>query len=119
MKRLLLLACLLPCFASATPHLYADPYPTTGPRPDSVSLTVNGGAPIACALETVAGGVQPKCPLASITTPGTYTLVMTVTALGGVSGGNTYTSPGSASSAPFTYVFRSGSASPPVVRLAP
>ena len=104
---------------TAAPFLEATPYPASGPQPDAASFTVNGGAPVACQLVASAAGITPRCDLASITTPGTYTLVMTVTAKGGVSGGNTFTQAGSASSTPFSYSLRAGVATPPVVQLVP
>ena len=119
MKKLLLTILLTPLAALAAPFLQGDPYPANGPQPDAVSFTVNGGAPVACQLVAVPTGIQPKCDLASITTPGTYTLVMTASAKGGVSGGNIYTLPGSASSSPFSYTLRAGVATPPVVQLVP
>lgn len=119
MKKLLLIFLLLPLTVLAAPFLQGDAYPANGPQPDAVSFTVNGGAAVACQLVAVANGIQPKCDLASISTPGTYTLVMTVSAKGGVSGGNQYTLPGSASSSPFSYVLRAGIATPPVVQLVP
>lgn len=122
MKRLLYLAALLAMPASAAPFLYADAYPATGVQPDAASFTINGGSPIACQLETVAAGVRPKCDLASITTPGTYTLVVTVTKAGGIantSGGATVTQAGSASSAPFAYRLAGGSVPTPVLSVGP
>lgn len=105
--------------AIASPYLVSDPYAATGPQPDEASFTVNGGAPIPCVIESVTGGVRPKCDLSSINTAGTYTLVLTVKALGGVAGGNTYTAPGSASSAPFAYTFKSGNVTIPLPKLIP
>jgi hypothetical protein len=119
MRKLLVLMTLVTSNVFAAPFLVSDPYPSTGAQPDSASFTVNGGTPISCTVETVTGGVQPKCDLSSIKTAGVYTLVMTVTAVGGVSGGNTYTSPGSASSAPFAYTYKSGSVSIPMPKLIP
>lgn len=119
MKKLLIIAALLASNAMAAPFLVSDPYPATGPQPDKASFTVNGGTPINCTIETVSGGIQPKCDLTSIGTAGVYTLVMTVTATGGVAGGNTYTAPGSASSAPFAYTYKSGSVSIPMPKLIP
>jgi hypothetical protein len=87
--------------AFAAPHLYADPYPATGVQPDSVTMTVNGGAPQACELTAVAGGLQPRCDLAALTA-GTYTLVMTASRAAGCSGSTCWAA-GSASSAPFSY----------------
>lgn len=107
---------------AANPFLTADAYPASGTQPDGASVTVNGGAPIACVIETVAGGVRPKCDLVSITAPGTYTLVLTVTrsaACTPSAGGSTCTGAGSASSAPFSYVWRAGTVTAPVARAEP
>ena len=123
MKYLIALALTTASFtASAAPFLYADPYAATGVQPDTASLTVNGGAPIQCQLMTVTAGLQPKCDLGSITTVGTYTLVMTVAKAASITnttGGATNTGGGTASSAPFSYVLRSGNVSAPVLRVAP
>ena len=108
--------------AHAAPFLYADPYPSTATQPDSASLSVNGGAPISCLLEMVTGGKRPKCDLASITSPGTYTLVMTVSVAGGIVNGTntaTNTQAGSASSAPFSYTLKGGSVATPVLSVGP
>ena len=123
MKHLFAVALTMASFtASAAPFLYADPYPATGVQPDTASLIVNGGAPIQCQLVTMTAGLQPKCDLGSITTVGTYTLVMTVAKAASITttpGGATNTGGGTASSAPFTYVLRSGNVSAPVLRVAP
>jgi hypothetical protein len=108
--------------AQAAPFLLADAYPPTVTQPDSASFTVNGGAAIACTIETVTAGKRPKCDLASITTPGTYTLVLTATkAPSIVNAPNTATNDagGSASSAPFAYVFKSGGVSLPSLTVTP
>lgn len=108
--------------ATAAPHLYADPYPATGVQPDAAEFTVNGGAPQPCELVSVAGGVQPKCDLAALTAPGTYTLVMTVTKAGGIINtptGAVNTSGGSASSAPFRYELVIDGVGTPTLRVAP
>lgn len=102
--KLIPIACalILPMWASAAPHLYADPYPPTGVVPDSVTMSVNGGASVACELIDVAGGKQPRCDLAALT-PGTYTLVMTASRAAGCAGSTCWAA-GSASSVPFNYV---------------
>ena len=108
--------------ANAAPFLYADPYPPTATQPDTARFTINGGAPISCTLETVTGGIRPKCDLASITTPGTYTLVMTVSKAATITNGTgtaTNDPGGSASSDPFAYVLRAGSVSKPALSVAP
>lgn len=124
MRKTLTLAALLliSTATQAAPFLLADPYPASAPQPDSASFTVNGGAPVACQLVTVAGGVQPKCDLASITAPGTYTLVMTVSRAGGIvngPNGATNTAAGSASSSPFAYRLLVGNVPTPVLSVAP
>lgn len=121
MKHLLTLPVLLACSAAlAGPHtLTANPYATV---PAAVVFTVNGGPPIACALPAVTGGWQPTCSLTSITLPGTYTLVMTVTT--NTNCINTLdaadcTGAGSASSAPFTYTWRDAVVPTPVLQVVP
>jgi hypothetical protein len=104
---------LLPSLAGAL-TLYADPYPPTVTQPDAASFTVNGGASIACPLVTVAAGLQLQCPLASITAPGIYTLVVTVTKTAGCNAaGDTCWGAGSASSAPFVFAWQGGGVSAP------
>lgn len=121
MRNLILIACLACGSATAAPTLTADPYPTTVVQPDSASFTVNGGAPIACTLPVSAAGKTPTCDLASITVPGTYTLVMKVTKAAGCNAeGNECWPEGSASSAPFVYKWRaSGASAPAGLRVAP
>lgn len=119
---LTLILALWSSLCAASPFLTADVYPATATQPDGASVTVNGGAPIACVVESVTGGVRPKCDLASITTSGTYTLVLTVTRSANCApsaGGSTCTGAGSASSAPFAYVWRAGSVTAPVARVEP
>jgi hypothetical protein len=111
----LLLACGL---CNAAPTLTADPYPSTGTQPSAAVVTVNGGTPQPCTLRTVAGGLQPTCDLASITVPGTYTLVLTVSTVAGCTG-NACTGAGSASSAPFSYQWLGSVVPIPVLRLSP
>jgi hypothetical protein len=103
----LLALLLLPIGVQAAPFLTPDPYPATGTQPDSASMTINGGSPVACSLATVTGGIQPKCDLASITSPGSYTLVLTVVKNASIVNGTntaTNTAGSQASSAPFVYV---------------
>lgn len=117
-----LLASMFPLCANAAPFLMANPYPSTVTQPDGASYTINGGTPVACTIETVAGGVQPKCDLAGITAAGTYTLVMTVTRSANIVNGTntgTVTQAGSASSVPFSYVLRSGAVTGPTLTVAP
>ena len=117
MKHLLALFLALFAFAAqAAPFLYSEAYPATGAQPDAATVTINGGAPVTCTVQTVTAGKQPKCDLASITSPGTYTLVLTVTKAAGIvntTGGATNDPGGSASSSPFAYVLR-GSFAPTV-----
>jgi hypothetical protein len=100
------------------PTLYADPYPATGVQPAAAVFSINGGTPIACTLVAVSGGLQPQCDLVSIVTPGTYTLVMTVSTVAGCTG-NACTGPGSASSAPFSYQWLGSVVPGPVLHIKP
>lgn len=111
MRALLLM--LLASQASAAPFLVSEQIDA-----DAVSMTVNGGAAVPCAI--VAN--VPKCDLAGITAPGTYTLVMIATRNAGIvnaPNAGTVTQSGAASSAPFTYVLRGASVPTPVLRVAP
>ena len=116
-----LLAFFAASMAFAAPTLTADPYPASETQPDSASLTINGGAPIACTLPTVPAGKVPTCDLASVMAAGTYTLVLTVTkAAGCAPTGDECWSAGSAPSAPFVYKWRaSGASAPTALRVAP
>ncbi len=124
MKHLLAfaLACLAVA-AQAAPTLSADPYPSTGPQPTSVTLTVNGSPGPACTLVAGTGGsLTPRCDLAALAVPGTYTLVMTAVTTGGCTQPTspaTCTQAGSASSVPFSLSLQGASATRPVVRVAP
>lgn len=122
MKHLLTLPVLLACTAAlAAPTLTANPYPPEAIQPAAVSFTVNGGAPKVCTLVPVAGGLQPTCDLASITAPGTYTLVMTATSNAGcvsAPSAATCNGAGSASSAPFAYTWLGNAIAPPVISRA-
>lgn len=107
----LLLSGILGVSSAATPtKVVADP--VAAGSIDAVSCTINGGAAIAGTLPTVTGGVEPTCPLTSITGPGKYTIVMTVvknetlTNVPGTSGA--YNPGGSASSSPFVYDWLTG-----------
>lgn len=118
---LALAAALCPLFAQAAPFLSADPYgpdTATAAQPDSAEFTVNGAAPIACTLVAVPGGKQPRCDLSSITSSGTYTLVMTVKRAGPSCGNTSATAGqctfgGSAASVPFAYTLKSGTVGAP------
>lgn len=125
MKRLLPLFLLaLTAHASAGPTLVADPYPSTGPQPTSVGVTVNGSAApgVNCTLpKDAAGAVKPTCDLTSLT-PGAYTIVMMVS---NAANCPNPTSPatcvggGSVSSAPFMLNLLPGLATSPTLRVAP
>lgn len=107
--------------AQAAPNLTSTPY-AAADAPDAASFTVNGGAPISCALPNTAAGVTPTCNLGSITTPGVYTLVMTVTrnaACTNTTNAGSCGTAGTASSPPFAYTLRNGSVSAPVLKLVP
>lgn len=116
MQRLLLSFILFPSLVGAQ-TLYADPYTDSMVMPETASFTINGGAPIPCELRSVPTGKQPACPLASIRTPGTYTLVMTVSKPVSCPTPDTC-SGGSASSAPFEYRWL-GFPVPPGLHLKP
>lgn len=105
--------------AYAAPTLTSDPYAVA---PAAATFTVNGGSPKACTLPAVTGGVQPTCDLVSIATPGTYTIVLTVTT--NTNCVNTLNAAdcsgaGSASSAPFAYTWRGSVVPGPVLRVSP
>lgn len=115
---LILLAAVVTA-AAAAPTLTANPYAVA---PAAATLSVDGGPPIACTLPSVSGGVQPTCDLASITAPGTYTLVLTVTK--NAECVNTLNAAecsgaGSASSAPFAYTWKGSVVPTPVLSVAP
>jgi hypothetical protein len=121
----LALACLSAfAQAQAAPwKLTAAAYPATAPQPSAATFNVNGGPQIACALLAVAnGGIQPSCTLASITSYGTFTLVMIATFAAGcvnVANAATCTTGGVVSSAPFAFTYSSGLASSPVLSVTP
>lgn len=124
MKHSLILTAALVCAsATAAPTLVAAPYAVGPDQPETASLRIDGGAPLPCVLRLAAGGtLQPVCDLASITVPGVYRLVLSVsnrTVLTNEDGGGTYVVGGTAEAAPFTYTFRRGAAAPPVPKLAP
>lgn len=123
MKYVPALCLLLLCgSAQAAPRLLADPYPATGVQPDTAAVTINGGAPLACTLVAVTGGLQPQCDLVSITNPGTYTLVMTVTKAASIvntPGGAVNSPGGSASSAPFSYRLQAAGVAGPTLSVSP
>ena len=84
---------------------------------------MDGGLPIPCVLKLAAGGtLQPICDLASISVPGVYKLVLSVsnrTVLIDEGGSGTYVVGGTTEAVPFSYTFRRGLASAPVPKLAP
>lgn len=123
-SRILLLLAVLSMCAHAQPTLTAAPYPTTATQPTAANLTVNGANPITCTLAAgSAGAVIPTCNLASITVPGTYTLVLNVSTQAGclppVANGATCTGGGAASSAPFSYRWNGSAVATPVLSVSP
>jgi hypothetical protein len=118
-----LLASLMPIAVSAAPHLFSAPYKAPATIPDSATLTINGGAPIACELTSTDEGVVPRCDLSSIKTSGTYTLVMTVCKASEIindPNAATNTVGGCVSSANFRYELRTGAVpTPPVLSVGP
>ena len=123
MKKLLLAVLLISSSATqAAPTLVVAGYPTTGPVPDSATFTINGGTPIACTIATVSNAVQAQCDLASITTAGTYTLIATPCAKGGIQNtptGAINVQAGCAPSNPFSYQLIKGLATTPTLTVAP
>ena len=125
MKRILATSILLALASvcAAAPSLVTAPYPSAAVQPTAASLSVNGGSAQACTLKAATdGSVQPVCDLAGITSPGAYTLVVTVTNPGGCTSGTntaTCTSGGSASSDPFTFNLRAGSVGKPLLSVTP
>ena len=108
MKTFLILSAALICAsASAAPTLVAAPYPVGPDQPEKASLSIDGGAPLPCILKLAAlGTLQPMCDLVSITVPGVYKLVLSVsnlTVLTNEDGGGTYVVGGTAEAAPFSY----------------
>lgn len=102
-----LLLAALASTAQADPFVYADPYPASIQQPAGVVFTINGGDRITCeAVRPADGSLLPKCDLGSITEPGTYILVMTVTwpyrCINSANGAEC-TEAGEASSAPFLF----------------
>lgn len=125
MKPILTLVLALSCSLShAAPTLTADPAPLTAVQPDSASVTVNGGSPVACTVTpaTATVGAKAQCDLASITAAGTYTLVLTWCNKGGIvntPGGATNTTAGCASSAPFSYKLQTAVVPGPTLSVSP
>lgn len=107
--------------AQAAPTLVATPY-AVADAPDAASFTINGGAPISCALPNTSVGVTPTCNLGTITAPGVYTLVMTVSRAAACTNTTNAAScgtAGTASSPPFAYTLRNGSVSAPALKIQP
>lgn len=74
-----LVALLFPVSVQAAPFLTADAWPTTTVGiPDSVSVSVSGGTPIACTLPTVTQGIVMLCDLKDVGA-GVHQLVVTAT----------------------------------------
>lgn len=107
----------------SAPTLSAESMPATGPQPSSVAITVNGSLGPPCALPKAAdGSVQATCDLATLSVPGTYTIVMTYTYVAGcVNSANAATcqAGGTASSAPFVLTRSAPPAAGPVLRVSP
>jgi hypothetical protein len=121
MKRLALAFCACIAMPAQAIWLYADPYPATALQPDAAAVTVNGGAPIACTLEAIPAGLRPACDLSALPL-GVATLVLTVSVQAkciNSAGGAVCNAAGSASSGPFRYESKAGSATAPVLRAAP
>lgn len=119
MRQALFVLALLCGSALAAPTLTAALYETP---PAGIVFTIDGGTPQACTLAQVTGGWQPRCDLAGITQPGTYTLVMTATNNAecvNTPNAATCSGAGSASSAPFAYKWRGSSVPVPVLSVAP
>lgn len=115
----LLLLALWCSLSAASPFLTASAWPASNGTLESVTVTIAGGSPVACAVDA---SLVPKCDLASVATPGTYSIVMSWCAKAGVTNGtNTGTaSPGGCvSSVPFSFVLRGAPATAPAVLLAP
>lgn len=111
----LLIACLLTlagtAHAQAAPNLYANEASVI----DTASLVINGAGSIPCVVGTNPNG-NIKCPLDSITTPGTYQLAIKVVQNASVVStptGATNNPGGSAVSAPFPYTLNSATVVPP------
>jgi hypothetical protein len=126
MKRLLPLFLLaLTANVYAGPTLYAAPYLSTSVQPTTVGLTLNGTpapASVTCTLpKNAAGDVTPTCDLTSLA-PGSYTIVMMVSANANCPNPTspaTCTGGGAASSAPFVLNLLPGLATSPTLRVAP
>lgn len=124
-KSLLFLAVVCMAFAAvAAPTLTTVPYPAGPGVPTSATVTVDGVSQIVCTVAPdQSGAVAPSCDLAGLPV-GTHSLVMTVTnsygCTTGVDGNSaTCVGGGSASSAPFTFVWSVAPATKPLLRFKP
>lgn len=98
--------------AQVVPKVVADPYKADGTEPDACSCAGAGAPPLACSLASVTGGVRPTCDVSPITTPGTYSLTITVTRkekITNTTGGGSFVPAASATSSPFAFT-RGGAA---------
>lgn len=98
--------------------LVSQVYPATGNRPDRMSASVNGGAPITCAANAAGAWV---CPLTGVTAAASYSAVTTAqldyrctnpSANVGICNGA-----GSASSGPFAFELPTVPAAPSAIRV--
>lgn len=109
--------------AQADPFAYFQVYPVVPGQTLVASLIVNGGPVIECAVPAVDGGVQPKCDLASLTFPGNYSLVGTVTIVPSCtntpSGAECVAGGQATAPTPFSLALRGARVATPVVRIAP
>jgi hypothetical protein len=118
--------------AVAGPTLTSTAYAAGDAQPVSASvaataITGTGPAPVpvtlACTLPVAAdGSVTPTCDLTSLTSPGQYSMVLTVNTLKGCTGGPAAfvcDSGGTASTDPFTLALRKGVATKPTAKLVP
>lgn len=116
--------CVFCGYATAAPSLYSQAYPAGPGQPASASVTVDNVSQINCPLVAATdGSVTATCDLAALP-GGTHTLVMTVTntygCTTGVDGNSaTCTGGGTASSAPFSFVWNLSGASKPVLKVRP
>lgn len=116
--------CVFCGYAVAAPVATTDPYPAGAGQPASAVVTVDNLSQIVCVMnKDSAGAVTPVCDLAALPA-GTHTLVMTVTNTYGCTTGTdgasaTCTGGGSASSAPFTFVWNTSAVSKPRLLVKP
>lgn len=84
--------------AFAAPTLLADAHPATGPQPAAAEWSQDSTTWAPCVITARV----PSCDLASITTPGSYTLRMRYTYTAACNGGDCWAA-GAAVSAPFAF----------------